>query len=96
MMRFKQGETLAFNVVVEDGSIATIVTVSAKLRKETRTLPYPLEGEFVVTSIFEGWRFTLPTFPAVGKYVTDVSLTLTDGTVFKSATMDIEVIQSVT
>lgn len=92
----KQGETISFNVTVEDGSISTISSVQAKLRKKTRTEPYPLEGTFNVSSITDGWKFTLPTFPLPGLYVTDVAITLTNGEIRKSSTVNIEIIPSVT
>jgi hypothetical protein len=96
MNRLKQGETVSFNVTVEDGSINTISSISAKLRKKTRTEPYPLEGTFNVTNITNGWNLKLPSFPTPGLYVTDVSLTLTNGDVRKSSTVNIEIIPSVT
>lgn len=96
MMKFKQGETVLYHVTVEDGSVASIVSIEAKLRKQTRTLPYPLEGTFVTSAILNGWKFTLPVFPAVGKYITDVKLTMSDGTIRKSSSFDLEITESVT
>ena len=95
-MKFKQGETVLYHVTVEDGTIASIASVAAKLRKETRTLPYPLEGTFVVAAITNGWQFTFPSFPIPGKYITDVILIMTDGTIRKSSTFDVEIAESVT
>jgi hypothetical protein len=97
MYKLKEGETVTFNITVEDPSdLASIVSLSSTLRKRTRTLPYPLEGQFVVTSIPNGWKLTLATFPVPGNYITDAAITLTNGDIRKTGNIEIEVVPSVT